>query len=83
MTLDLANILGLAGSAIMVAAFAYSNAAKAIDLVLFNILNLAGAALLISSLLVHTNVASLLLEFAWAAIALIGLGKALIARARA
>jgi hypothetical protein len=83
MTFDLANIIGLIGSAIMVIAFAYSNLARAMNLVLFNLLNLIGAVMLGASLLVHVNVASLALEIVWAAIALFGLVKALMTRARA
>jgi|AraplaCL_Cvi_mCL_1032061.scaffolds.fasta_scaffold00043_141 hypothetical protein len=83
MTLDLANIVGLIGSAIMVIAFAYSNLAKRMNLVLFNLLNLLGAVMLGASLTVHFNLASMLLEIVWAAIALFGLVKALAARARA
>ena len=83
MTFDLANIVGLIGSAIMVIAFAYSNLTKAMNLVLFNLLNLAGAVMLGASLLVHFNLASLALEIVWAAIALFGLVKALMTRARA
>lgn len=81
MTFDLANIVGLVGSAIMVAAFIYSNLADPIDLLLFNGLNLVGAALLIASLAVHFNLASMALEIVWAAIALFGLFKAWRARA--
>jgi len=83
MILDLANIVGLIGGAIMVIAFAYSNLAEAMNLVLFNLLNLIGAVMLGASLLVHFNLASLALEIVWAAIALFGLGKALMTRARA
>jgi len=83
MMLDLANIVGLIGSAIMVIAFAYSNLAKRMNLVLFNLLNLLGAVMLGASLTVHFNLASMLLEIVWAAIALFGLVKALAARARA
>jgi len=82
-TLDLANIVGLIGSAIMVIAFAYSNLAKRMNLVLFNLLNLLGAVMLGASLTVHFNLASMLLEIVWAAIALFGLVRALMARARA
>jgi len=82
-TLDLANIVGLIGSAIMVIAFAYSNLAKRMNLVLFNLLNLLGAVMLGASLTVHFNMASMLLEIVWAAIALFGLVRALMARARA
>ncbi len=83
MTFDLANIVGLIGSAIMVIAFAYSNLTKRMNLVLFNLLNLTGAVLLGASLTVHFNMASMLLEIVWAAIALFGLVKALMTRARA
>jgi hypothetical protein len=76
MTFDLANIVGLVGSALMIVAFAYSNLTSRLNLVLFNLLNLVGAALLIASLTVHFNVASMALEVAWAAIALFGLIRA-------
>lgn len=77
MTFDIANIVGLAGSALMIVAFAYSNLTQRLNLVLFNLLNLVGAVLLIASLTVHLNVASMALEVAWAAIALFGLTRAL------
>jgi len=83
MTLDFANIVGLVGSAVLVVAFAYSNLSKSMNLVLFNLLNLAGALALIASLRVHFNIASMILEIVWAAIALFGLVKALTTRARA
>jgi hypothetical protein len=73
MTLDLANIVGLIGSALMVVAFAYSNIAKPMNYLLFNALNLVGALLLIWSLTVHFNMASMALEVVWAVIALFGL----------
>ncbi|WP_150292347.1 CBU_0592 family membrane protein [Sphingobium estronivorans] len=77
MIFDLANIIGLIGSGLMVAAYAYSNVAKALNFTLFNLLNLVGALLLISSLTVHFNIASMAMEIIWAVIALIGLAKAL------
>jgi hypothetical protein len=83
MTWDFANIVGLVGSAVLVVAFAYSNLAKAMNLLLFNLLNLAGALALIVSLSVHFNLASMLLEIVWATIALFGLVRALRLRARA
>jgi hypothetical protein len=83
MTLDFANIVGLVGSAVLVIAFAYSNLTKAMNLILFNLLNLAGALALIVSLRVHFNIASMILEIVWAAIALFGMVKALTKRARA
>jgi hypothetical protein len=83
MTLDLANIVGLSGGALMLAAFAYSNLTKSLNLVLFNLLNLLGALMLVASLVVHFNLGSMVLEIAWAAIAFFGLVRALFAQARA
>ncbi|WP_097091603.1 CBU_0592 family membrane protein [Novosphingobium sp. Chol11] len=77
MTFDLANVIGLTGSALMVIAYAYSNVAKILNFTLFNLLNLIGSLLLLYSLTVHFNMASLALEVVWALIALIGLAKAL------
>ncbi len=76
MTVDLANIVGLVGSAMMVAAYAYSNFARQLNFVLFNIANLVGSLLLIASLAVHFNLASMALEIVWALIAIIGLARA-------
>lgn len=73
MSFDLANVVGMVGSALMVAAYAYSNFAASINFVLFNLLNLIGALLLIASLTVHFNMASMALEIVWAAIAMVGL----------
>jgi hypothetical protein len=81
MTLDLANIIGLAGSALMVIAYAHSNIAKTLDFRLFNLLNLVGALLLIGSLTVHFNMASMALEIVWALIALFGLAQVFRGRA--
>lgn len=77
MIFDLANIIGLIGSGLMVGAYAYSNIAQSLNFTLFNLLNLVGALLLIGSLTVHFNLASMALEIVWAMIALIGLAKAL------
>lgn len=73
MSFDFANIVGLAGSALMVIAYAYSNVAKRMNLTVFNLLNLAGSLLLIGSLTVHFNLASMALEIVWALIAILGL----------
>ncbi|EZP72431.1 Permease [Sphingomonas paucimobilis] len=78
MTFDLANIIGLTGSGLMVAAYAYSNMARTLNFVLFNLLNLVGALLLIGSLTVHFNIASMALEIVWALIALVSLRKAVM-----
>ena len=73
MTFDTANIVGLVGSVIFIAAFAYANAAKQFDKFWFNLANLIGAVLLLWSLSVHFNLAAFVLEAAWAVIAAIGL----------
>lgn len=77
MNLDLPNVIGLIGSALMVAAYAYSNASQKMSFALFNAMNLIGALLLISSLTVHFNLAAMAMEIVWAIIALFGLIKAL------
>jgi hypothetical protein len=77
---DWADGVGLLGSAIFIAAFAYANAAKNLDKLWFNLANLVGAALLLTSLWVHFNLAAFLLESAWAVIALWGLLVAVRAR---
>ena len=73
MTCDAANIIGLIGSLIFIAAFAYANAAQQFDKLWFNLANLIGAVLLLWSLSVHFNLAAFVLEVAWAVIAVIGL----------
>ena len=80
MTLDWANLVGLHGSVLYICAIAYANQAKQLNKLLFNAVNLLGAALLLASLTVHFNLAAFVLEVAWAAIALLGLIKAMIAR---
>ncbi len=76
----LADIIGLCGSVLFVTAFGYANVSASMDKVLFNILNLIGAILLLISLSVHFNLAAVVLEVAWAGIALIGLIGAVRAR---
>ena len=83
MTIDLADSIGLLGSTVFIAAFAYANYADPFDKVLFNAANLFGAILLLVSLSVHFNLAAAALEVAWALIASIGLIAALRARRRA
>lgn len=80
MALDGANIVGLIGSALFIAAFVYANLAAELNKVLFNIVNLIGAALLLLSLSVHFNLAAFVLEAAWAVIAALGLAKAMLVR---
>jgi hypothetical protein len=77
-----ANIIGMIGSTLMVIAYAYSNMARQMDFVLFNALNLVGALLLIASLTVHFNMASMALEIVWAFIAIFGLTRIWLRRAK-
>lgn len=71
-----ANIVGILGSMLIVAAYAYNVYASSVNPFAYNGANLLGAGLLTASLLVHFNLASLLLEIVWIAIALGGLWKA-------
>jgi hypothetical protein len=80
MTPLLADIIGLIGSVIFIGAFLYANVSPSMDKVLFNVLNLIGAVLLLISLSVNFNLAAMVLEAAWACIALAGLVGALRAR---
>lgn len=78
---DWASIVGLAGTACIIGAYAYLTLAETTNPFLLHGTNLAGAGLLTISLLYHTNWASLVLEGFWAAIALFGLVRAWRARA--
>lgn len=71
-----ANVIGILGSALIVSAYAYNVYSRSVDPFIYNGTNLLGAVLLTLSLLVHFNLASLLLEIVWIAIALGGLWKA-------
>lgn len=77
-----ADIIGICGSVLFIIGFAYANLAKAMDQLLFNALNLGGAILLLISLSVHFNLAAVVLEVAWGAIALAGLVRAIWGRSR-
>ena len=76
MTETLANLCGFAGMACIIFAYGYSTQAKAVNPFVQHGTNLVGAALLTVSLLVNLNLASLVLEGFWAAIAIWGLAKA-------
>jgi len=76
----LADIVGLTGSALFIAAFAYANVAKQLNKVVFNLANLVGAILLLISLSVNFNLAAVVLEAAWGAIAAVGLALAVRAK---
>ena len=79
---DPATLVGFAGMACIIGAYAYLTWAEAPNPFVLHFTNLAGAALLTVSLLVHTNWPSLVLEGFWAAIALWGIAKALRQRGR-
>lgn len=81
--LDIYSIIGFAGTACIIGAYAYLTVSEKPDPYVLHGTNLTGAALLTISLVVHTNWPSLVLEGFWAAIAIFGLVKALRARAAA
>ncbi len=80
MTPLIADIVGLVGSVIFIGAFSYANVSPSMNKVMFNVLNLIGAVLLLISLSVSFNLAAVVLESAWAFIAVLGLASALRAR---
>ncbi len=77
MTSLTADVIGLIGSALFIGAFLYANVSAQLNKVVFNSLNLVGAVLLLVSLSVNFNLAAVVLEIAWAVIALFGLVRAL------
>ncbi len=79
-SLDWPSLVGLLGTACIIGAYAYLTLAKATNPFLLHGTNLLGAALLTVSLIYHTNWASLVLEFFWASIAILGLVRAWRAR---
>lgn len=78
----LADAIGLVGSALFVAAFAYANAVQAIDKLWFNTVNLLGSVLLLTSLAVHFNLAATVLESIWGVIAAAGMITAIRQRGK-
>ena len=80
--LDIYSIVGFAGTACIIAAYAYLTLSPSPNPFVLHATNLAGAALLTVSLVVHTNWPSLVLEGFWAAIAIVGLVKAVRSRRR-
>ena len=75
-----ADVIGLTGSALFIAAFAYANLAKQLNKIWFNLANLLGAILLLISLSVTFNLAAFVLEAAWGVIAVAGLVMAVRAK---
>ncbi len=78
--LDWPSLVGFCGTACIIGAYAYLTLAKTTNPFILHATNLAGAALLTVSLIYHTNWASLVLEGFWAAIAIVGLVRAIRAR---
>ena len=76
MSETLANAIGLLGTACISFAYAYATGSRAPNPFVQHGVNLLGAAFLTVSLLVNCNLASVVLEVFWAAIALWGLAKA-------
>ncbi len=74
--LDIYSFIGFVGTACIIGAYFYLTAVAKPNPFILHGTNLAGASLLTVSLLVHTNIPSLVLEGFWAAIALWGLWKA-------
>ena len=77
---DWATLVGLLGTACIIGAYAYLTWQDEPNPFILHGTNLAGAAFLTVSLVVHTNVASLVLEAFWASIAIYGLTKAYLRR---
>ena len=80
--MTVADIIGLIGSAIFIVTYAYATFSKAMDKIIFNSANLIGSVLVLYSLSARFNLAATVLEVAWAAIAILGLFFALLAKAR-
>ena len=82
MSSEVANIVGFIGMGLIVAAYAYVTASRQPNPFLLHGTNLAGASLLAVSLMVNTNLPSLILEVIWATVAIWGLLKAWVERRR-
>jgi len=79
---DAANYFGFVGMACIIVAYAYITGVERPNPYIQHGVNLLGAILLAISLTVHTNMASMVLEAFWAAIAIWGLAKAALDRGR-
>ncbi len=81
-SLDLAaNIVGMLGTTIVVGTYmALQMGRMSNESLSFNLLNLVGAFLLMLSLLVHFNLASMVIEVFWILASLIGLWRYLKSR---
>jgi multisubunit Na+/H+ antiporter MnhC subunit len=72
-----ADLLGFIGMILEIYAYGYATLGHAPSPLRQHGANLLGAALLTTSLVVHVNLAALVLELFWGAIAVWGLAKAL------
>ncbi len=72
---QVADMIGICGMLCVVGAYAYNNIVNSVNALIFNGVNLFGAVLLAISLTVHFNLASMILEGVWAAIAIYGIAK--------
>ena len=79
---DVANLCGFAGAGGCLAGYAYTAAVSRPNPFVQHGLNFVGAALLVISLLAITNLASLVMEVLWCAIAAYGLARAIWLRGR-
>lgn len=71
-----ANIIGMMGTSIVVGTYFLLQMGKMDSQTLsFNLLNLLGATLLMLSLLVHFNLASMVIEVFWILASLVGLWR--------
>jgi hypothetical protein len=77
-----ADVIGFAGMACIIFAYAYITGSKSPNPYVQHGVNLLGAGLLAVSLTVNTNMASMVLEGFWAAIAIWGLAKAALGKDR-
>jgi len=75
-----ADVIGFAGMACIIFAYGYITAVESPNPWVQHGVNLMGAALLATSLTVNTNMASMVLEGFWAAIAIWGLAKAALGK---
>lgn len=75
MTSALADVVGFAGAIIILGGFAWSTLRNAPPDLTYHLANFLGASLLALSLSINFNLPALILELAWAGIALFGLAR--------
>jgi hypothetical protein len=78
----IADIAGFIGAVTILGGFAWGTLRNAAPDLIYYLSNLSGASLLAFSLTINFNLPALCLELAWAAVALGGLVRLLVARAR-